>query len=279
MNPRGPVGARHRARKRFAQHFLEAQWADRVVEAIAPREGEQIVEIGPGLGALTLRLASRGAVVRAVEIDRDLAGALGDRLPAGVTVVCGDFLALDAPDILGAAGRVRIVGNLPYNLSSPILARVHELARTTQRISDATLMLQREVAERVLAQPGGGDYGPLAILLGLDADRSRLLNLPPGAFRPAPKVHSTVIQLRFRPRPVAVEDYAAFDRLVRTLFQRRRKTVANALSPLTGNRPAAAAAVLQSAAIDPACRPETLGLEDLARLAARLAAAHAQSVL
>jgi 16S rRNA (adenine1518-N6/adenine1519-N6)-dimethyltransferase len=260
-------GARPRARKRFGQHFLERAWANRLVDAIAPRSSDAFVEIGPGAGALTLPLAATGASIRAIELDRDQAAALAPRLPPNVELLRADFLALPAADILGAAPRVRIIGNLPYNLSSPILARLLDLARSTGRIIDATVMLQREVADRVLAEPGTRDNGPLAILIGLYADRTRLLALPPGAFRPAPKVHSAVVRLAFRQPSVTIADRVVFDRLVRVLFQQRRKTVANALRPLLANDARDAVTLVRQAGIDPSRRPETLRLEELAALA------------
>jgi len=263
---------RPRPRKRFGQHYLERVWAERLVSAIAPQPGEAFVEIGPGPGALTLPLAAAGAVIRAIEVDRDQAAALAPLLPAGVELVQGDFLALSADTALGIAPRVRVVGNLPYNLSSPILARLVDLARSTGRITDATVMLQREVADRLVAKPGTRDYGPLAILIGLYADRTRLLSLPPGAFRPPPKVHSAVVQLTFRTPAVTLADPPAFDRLVRILFQQRRKTVANALRPLAALDGRDAGDVVRQAGIDPSRRPETLELEELAALAGALRA-------
>jgi 16S rRNA (adenine1518-N6/adenine1519-N6)-dimethyltransferase len=258
---------RPRARRRFGQHFLERVWADRLVTIIAPQPHEAFVEIGPGPGALTLPLAATGVSVRAIEVDRDQAAALQRRLPSNVELICADFLSLDADEVFGAAPRVRMIGNLPYNLSSPILARLLELARSTGRISDATVMLQREVADRVVAEPGTKDYGPLAILLGVYADRQRLLALPPGAFRPSPKVHSAVVRLTFREPTIDVGDPAAFDRLVRTLFQQRRKTLANALRPMAALAGREPAVLLRKAGIDPSRRPETLRLEELAALA------------
>jgi 16S rRNA (adenine1518-N6/adenine1519-N6)-dimethyltransferase len=272
--PRAPhehdTPKRHRARKRFGQHFLEPAWAAKLVDAVAPRPAETFVEIGPGLGALTRPLVSSGAEVRAIEVDRDLAATLAAAAPANLTIVCGDFLDLDASGILPAGdASVRIVGNLPYNLSSPILIRILALARETGRVRDATVMLQREVADRVLAGPGSGDYGPLAIVLGLFADRTRLLALPPGAFRPAPEVHSAVVQLVFRPPPLPVERFEAVDRVVRTAFQQRRKTLANALRPLTAD-PTVLVRALEAAGLDARQRPETVAPDGYVRLAAAL---------
>jgi 16S rRNA (adenine1518-N6/adenine1519-N6)-dimethyltransferase len=268
--PRPASPEKPRARKRFGQHFLERVWAERVVEAIGPREGDVFIEIGPGPGALTLPLAATGVTLRAIEIDRDLAAALAPRLPPNAEVVCTDFLALDAATLLGEHARVRIVGNLPYNLSSPILLRLLDLAKTTGRVVDATVMLQREVADRVTAEPGGGDYGPLAVVLGLHADRTRVLALPPGAFRPPPKVHSAVVRLAFRPPVVSVADEAFLEAMVRTLFQQRRKTVANALKPFAAARGLDGARAIAAVGLDGARRPETLQLSELSALAASL---------
>jgi 16S rRNA (adenine1518-N6/adenine1519-N6)-dimethyltransferase len=266
-----------KARKRFGQHFLEKAWVDKLIGLIAAKPDEWFLEIGPGQGALTLPLAASGARIRAIEIDRDLATELAATAPPNVTVVEGDMLALSPADIFADADRVRVVGNLPYNVSSPILFRLLQLWRETHRLVDASLMLQREVAVRVAAGPGSGDYGPLGILTALHADVDTLLQLPPGAFRPPPKVHSAVIRLRFRPPTVNVGEYAVFERLVRTLFQQRRKTSANALKPLLGSLPAGspvqsagADELLRSVYIDPRRRPETLSLDELARLTLKL---------
>jgi 16S rRNA (adenine1518-N6/adenine1519-N6)-dimethyltransferase len=254
-------------RKRFGQHFLERAWVEKLVRDVAASPDDTFIEIGPGRGALTLALAASGARIRAIEIDRDLAADLATRVPENVTVVAADFLALSPAEVLGAGAnttpRLRVVGNLPYNVSSPILFRLLSLARETGGLVDATLMLQREVAVRVAAGPGSGDYGPLSILTSLHADVDRRLDLPPGAFRPPPKVHSTVIRLRFRPPAVDVGDYARFERLVRAIFQQRRKTLSNALTAFLH---APAADVLARAGIDGRRRPETLSLAEIARV-------------
>ncbi|HEY8548891.1 MAG TPA: 16S rRNA (adenine(1518)-N(6)/adenine(1519)-N(6))-dimethyltransferase RsmA [Vicinamibacterales bacterium] len=270
--PEGGGTRRPRPRKRFGQHFLEPVWAAKVVEAIAPEPGDRFIEIGPGRGAITLPLAATGVRLRAIEIDRDLAAALEPQLPSTATVRQADFLALTPDELFGDdPGFWRAVGNLPYNLSTPILIRLHDLARTTGRLKDATLMLQREVADRVLAGPGTGEYGPLAILLGLYADRERLLSLPPGAFRPAPEVHSSVVRLVFRPPSVSVGDYLTLERLVRTVFQQRRKTLANALRPLLARAGVDAGALASAAGVDPGQRPEMLSAAAFVRLADALA--------
>jgi 16S rRNA (adenine1518-N6/adenine1519-N6)-dimethyltransferase len=269
-----------RARKRLGQHFLEPAWADKLVSAIEPAAGDRFLEIGPGPGALTLRLAPRVAHLTAVEVDRDLATALAPQLPSNVELVVADFLELDLARFLGA-GPVRVAGNLPYNISSPILFRLIEAARgrpdpqtpgpPDSRILDATLMLQREVAERLEARPGSKDYGVLSISVQLYADVRRVLSLPPGAFRPAPKVHSAVVRLTFRPPPLSPRDARVFEAMVRSMFTQRRKTLANALSPFAGTREVRAVAALEAAGIDPSRRPQTLDLAELTRLADQFA--------
>jgi 16S rRNA (adenine1518-N6/adenine1519-N6)-dimethyltransferase len=275
-----------RARKRFGQHFLEPAWADKLVAVIDPRPGDRFVEIGPGPGALTLRLASRVAHLTAIEVDRELAGALRPRLPANVDLITADFLSIDLSPFF-AAGPVRVAGNLPYNISSPILFRliaVHRQAlagsgpdprRGTEAgpILDATLMVQREVADRLGAAPGSGDYGVLAIAVQLYADVKRLLTLPPGAFRPPPRVHSAVVRLRFRPPAVALRDERLFDQMVRSMFTQRRKTLGNALSAFASGRGVEARTALARAGLDAGRRPETLQLTELARLADELSGA------
>jgi 16S rRNA (adenine1518-N6/adenine1519-N6)-dimethyltransferase len=202
----------------------------------------------------------------AVEIDRDLAARLAPSLPSNVRVIVGDVLSVDLAEMT-AVGPLRIAGNLPYNISSPILFKLIEAARLTVAIRDATVMLQAEVAERLIAPVGTSDYGVLGILTRLSADVTRLLTLPPGAFRPMPKVRSAVVRLAFRPPTVEIEDVADFERLVRTIFMQRRKTLVNALRPFAEPLGIDPATALTRADIDPRRRPETLDLGELARLA------------
>jgi 16S rRNA (adenine1518-N6/adenine1519-N6)-dimethyltransferase len=254
-------------RKRFGQHFLEPAWVARLIEVLAPRPGDVFLEIGPGRGALTIPLSARVARLVAVEIDRDLAAALPARLPAHVRIVQGDVLETDLETLLaGEAMPVRVVGNLPYNISSPILFRLLRAAGQGRVFRDATLMLQKEVADRLVAAPGGSDYGVLAIQAALAADVERVLTLPPGAFRPPPKVTSAVVRLTFRPPRVDVSDAGTFERVVRGIFLQRRKTLANALKPVAAAFGREAADVLARAGVDGGKRPETLTLDELARL-------------
>ncbi len=214
----------------------------------------------------------------AVEIDRALAAALAESMSADdVQVVTGDILAQDFPGLIAAAPgppttNARLVGNIPYNLSAPILRALVDTQRQAGCFIDATLMLQREVADRIVGRPGSRDYGPLAILVQVAADVERVLALPPGAFRPPPKVRSAVVRLTFRPSPVPIRHPALFDRLVRSLFTQRRKTVLNAVGPITrAVSQLPPRALLERAGLAPDRRPATLELAELARLSEALA--------
>jgi 16S rRNA (adenine1518-N6/adenine1519-N6)-dimethyltransferase len=261
------MGTFPRARKRFGQHFLEPAWVARLISAVAPSKDETLLEIGPGRGALTMPLAEHAGRVIAVELDRDLAAALATRVPANVRLVQSDFLDVDLLELLqDERTPVRVVGNLPYNVASPILFHLLAVADHGRLIRDATLMLQREVADRLLAGPGGTDYGAMSIQVQLRADVERVLNLPPGAFRPPPKVHSAVVRLRFRPPRVDVGADATFERVVRGLFLQRRKTLANALKPVAASFGRSPSEILTCARLEGGRRPETLTVEEVARL-------------
>jgi 16S rRNA (adenine1518-N6/adenine1519-N6)-dimethyltransferase len=255
-----------RARKRFGQHFLEQAWADKLIASLGAGPEDTFLEIGPGRGALTRPLAPLVREIVAVEIDRDLATALSGEL-GNVRVVQGDFLDVDLDALLAHAPTpVRVVGNLPYNVSSPILFKLLDAAAEGARFSDATLMLQKEVADRLVAPPGSGEYGTLAIQVGLLADVERVLRLPPGAFRPPPKVNSAVVRLRFRAARVDVGDRRTFEKIVRGMFLQRRKTLANALKPVASALGTSAPDWLARAGIDGTKRPEELTVDDVARL-------------
>jgi 16S rRNA (adenine1518-N6/adenine1519-N6)-dimethyltransferase len=195
------------------------------------------------------------------------------RAPEHLTVVEGDFLDLTPARFAehaaraGGTGAIRVAGNLPYNVASPILFKLTEIAAAGVPLADATVMLQREVADRVLAQPGTADYGVLTVLIRHRASAERLLQLPPGAFRPPPKVHSTVIRLRFHDPEPAVLDETVFVRLTQAMFTRRRKTLANALDAYATGAPLRPERLLASAGIDGTRRPETLSIPEIARLA------------
>lgn len=234
--------------------------------AIAPSAADRFIEIGPGPGALTTRLAARAAHVTAIEVDRDLAADLARIAPPNLEIVTADILDVDLAGFT-TAGAVRVAGNLPYNISSPILFKLLETARASAGLRDATLMIQREVADRLVAAPGTKDYGVLTIFTTAQAIVDRLLTLPPGAFRPAPKVHSAVVRLTFTPPRVPAELDVVFTRMVRTMFMQRRKMLPNALRPFADAIGRDGASALSAAGIDPRRRPETLDLEELLRLA------------
>jgi 16S rRNA (adenine1518-N6/adenine1519-N6)-dimethyltransferase len=263
------------AKKRFGQHFLEPAWVKKVVQAIGPEAGETFLEIGPGRGAITVPLAEKSAHVFAFEIDRDLAAGLAASAPGNVTVVEGDFLECSSNRIAGILStvsrptgtRLRAAGNLPYNVASPILFKLRDFYADDLPIVDATVMMQREVADRLLAPPGTREYGVLSVLLRLWADVERLLLLPPGAFRPAPRVHSAVVRLRFHPPSPAPKDAGAFENLVGAVFSRRRKMLSNALLAYEPSARLPPAKALAEAGLDGRRRPETLEIAELVRLA------------
>ncbi len=264
-----------RAKRRFAQHFLESAWVDRVVDIVAPKPDETFLEVGPGRGALTRQLAARAARVVAVEIDRELVATLRREMPSNVTVLEADFLALDLNRVAALSGPgIRVAGNLPYNVGSAIVLRLLDASGFGQRLLDATVMLQREVADRVTGVAGTRHWGPLAVSTALHADRAQVLALPPGAFRPMPAVRSALVRLRFRPAPVVVTDPGVLDQVVRAMFTQRRKQVINALRPVVSQLTSVPAErIIALAGIDPRCRPADLGLAELAELSKVLAEA------
>ena len=252
----------HRARKRFGQNFLtDAHYIERIVDAVAPHPGDNLVEIGPGLGALTHRLIARATRIAAIEIDRDLAARLRDTYgPEQLALHEGDALAFDYAT-LGES--LRVVGNLPYNISSPLL---FHLADFDSLVRDIHVMLQREVVARMAAAPGTSDYGRLSVMLQAKFNVARLFIIPPGAFQPAPKVDSAFVRLvPLGAAKPAIADPPLFARIVAAAFGQRRKTLRNALAALCD------AGAMQGAGIDPGARGETLSVADFVRLANALA--------
>jgi 16S rRNA (adenine1518-N6/adenine1519-N6)-dimethyltransferase len=256
-----------RARKRFGQHFLEPVWVEKVIKAIDPRPDQDFIEIGPGPGALTRPLTQRAKSVTAFEIDRDLAAALVEESIPNLRVIEGDFLLSNPQSLI--PNPCRVAGNLPYNVASAIMFKLVELHAAGVPLLDATLMLQREVADRLVAGPGSREYGVLSILIQHRADVETVLKLPAGAFRPPPKVLSSLVRLRFREARPAVVDPALFERIVHAVFTRRRKTMSNALLALEDGRPLPLkpAEALAAAGLDGSRRPETLSIAEFAALA------------
>jgi 16S rRNA (adenine1518-N6/adenine1519-N6)-dimethyltransferase len=246
-----------RAKKRFGQHFLtDRHYVDRIVHAIAPREGDAMVEIGPGTGILTRELVPRLRELHAVEIDRDLAAALKREFPSKLVVHEADALAFPF-ESLGPA--LRVVGNLPYNVSTPILFRMAALA---DRLRDCVFMLQKEVVERMVAAPGTADYGRLSVMLQYRFAMALQLRVPPGAFTPPPKVDSAVVRME----PLGADrararDEALFARVVAGAFEQRRKMLRSALRSTVNG------AAFESAGIDASRRGETLSVGEFIALA------------
>ena len=251
----------HRHKKSLGQHFLhERGVVERILAALAPKTGERLVEIGPGGGALTLTLLDRVGALTAIEFDRDLIAPLAEAARGRGTLVLinADVLTVDF-QTLAPGAPVRLVGNLPYNLSSPIL--FHCLAQR-EVIADMHFMLQREVVERMAAAPGSKVYGRLTVMLQAVCEVTPLFRVPPGAFTPPPKVDSAVVRLVPRPgAQVGIDDPRRFSDLVRAAFGQRRKTLRNALSTLCP------ASLIAAAGIDPGARAETLAVADFRRLA------------
>ena len=250
--------ARHRARKRFGQHFLtDPGVIDAIVRAISPGADDTIVEIGPGRGAITEPLARNAGHLHLVELDRDLVTQLRAKYDArdNVTVHEADALRFD----FGVPGdRLRIVGNLPYNISTPLL---FHLLRYRERIVDMHFMLQKEVVARMAAQPGSKNSGRLGIMLGCHLHVESLFDVPPSAFDPPPDVNSAVVRLDpLPPGTFGVEDEAGLSSLVATAFMQRRKTLRNAL------RSEADTDDLEAVGIDPGLRPEQVSIDQYVAL-------------
>jgi 16S rRNA (adenine1518-N6/adenine1519-N6)-dimethyltransferase len=256
-------------RRALGQHFLRDRGIARsIVDLVHPTPRDLVVEIGPGDGALTGELAARAGRVLALEVDRALVAGVRERFPAVAVVEADartwDYTALARPP----GGRVLVVGNLPYSVGTAILTALVG-ARTV--IDEMALMLQREVAERVAAAPGSRVYGSLSVLVQLRADVRLALRVPPGAFRPPPKVDSAVLHLRTLPALRApVDDEAHLTRVVHAAFARRRKTLANALAGGLGRPVEDVRRAVAGAGIDPGRRAETLTIEEFTALARRL---------
>ncbi len=252
-------------KRRFGQHFLtNPRLLDRIAEALDPTPGDRTLEIGPGRGSLTEALLRRGARVTAIEIDRDLVPGLRARFPE-VTVVEGDVLEVDWAAVLGSAGDggYLLTGNIPYNITSPILDRALQPPRPRRIV----FLVQREVADRVTAAPGSGTYGSLTVGVGAVASAERLFVVPAGAFTPPPRVDSAVIRLVPRPEPL-VSDAAlpGFRRLVTGLFGLRRKQLVRGVRQLTGWDAQRALQLLARLGLTPTARPETLAPADFVAL-------------
>lgn len=250
-----------RPRKRFGQHFLhDPAVLARIVATVDPRPGDNLVEIGPGRGALTELLLARSGRLTAIEIDRDLVPELRGRFGHALTLIEGDALRANYP-ALAAGGPLRLIGNLPYNITSPLL---FTLLTCGAPITDMHFMLQREVVDRLVAPPGSRDYGRLSAAVAARAQAQALFTIGPGAFKPPPRVQSAVVRLQPRPAPFEIADFDAYDRVVTAAFGQRRKTLRNALARLLD------ADAIAAAGVEPGARAETVTPAQFAALAAKV---------
>jgi len=259
------MASEHRARKRFGQNFLhDTRVIERIVTAVHPRPGDRIVEIGPGKGALTQPLLKACGRIDVIELDRDLPPLLQTHCQgAGELLIHNqDALKFDFSNLQHDADKLRIVGNLPYNISTPL---IFHLLTYNSIIYDMHFMLQKEVVERLTAKPGSKAYGRLGIMVQYHCQTDYLFTVKPGSFTPVPKVDSAIVRLTPWPEPpVSVRDYNDFSMIVRSSFATRRKTLRNNLKGIID------AKVIETLDIDPSRRAETLTLKELAQLANQL---------
>lgn len=252
--------SRFQTKKRFGQHFLhERHIIDKLIAAIHPQQGETFAEIGPGLGALTLPLLEYTQHLDVVEIDRDVIERLKALQHPHLTIHKGDALTFDFARLTPAQGKLRLVGNLPYNISTPL---IFHLIGFSSMISDMHFMLQHEVVERITASPGGKTYGRLSVMVQYYCDAEYLFFVPPGAFSPPPKIDSALVKLtpRKEKSPAATNE-SDLSQLVNQAFSMRRKTLRNNLKRLLN------ITQIEQAGIDPSLRPEVLSVSDFVALA------------
>ena len=251
-----------RARKRFGQNFLHAEWViEQLIDELHPLPGQHLVEIGPGRGALTNHLLQQCQQLDIIELDRDLVDLLRKQYQnhPQLTIHSADALRFDFTTLVSEQQPLlRLIGNLPYNISTPLL---FHLLEQQQVIGDMHFMLQKEVVNRLAALPGGKQYGRLTVMVQYRCQVEPLFDVPPDAFTPEPKVMSAIVRLTpHTTPPVAVEDSTTLGKVVTQAFSQRRKTIRNTLKPLFSEQ------ALQALEIDPGCRAETLSLADFARL-------------
>ncbi|MGV6825724.1 MAG: 16S rRNA (adenine(1518)-N(6)/adenine(1519)-N(6))-dimethyltransferase RsmA [bacterium] len=250
----------HQPRKRFGQNFLhDPSVIAKIVAAIAPAEGQNLLEIGPGQGAITCELLRKCSKMYAIELDRDLIEPLKQKCaPIGeLNLHSADALKFDFRQ-LATDAPLRVVGNLPYNISTPLLFHLLEQA---EAIQDMHFMLQKEVVDRMAAAPGSKTYGRLSVMLQVNCEVTPLFDIKPGAFNPPPKVMSSLVRLVPAPDKFSVKNPTVFAQIVREAFNQRRKTLRNALKKTV------AAPVFVNAGIDPASRAEQLSPADFVQLA------------
>jgi 16S rRNA (adenine1518-N6/adenine1519-N6)-dimethyltransferase len=249
---------KHIPRKRFGQNFLTDQNVlSEIIRVIAPTAADIMVEIGPGQGAMTALLLAQLSRLQVVELDRDLVALLQKKFSSDKLIIhSGDALQFDFSALQPTQGKLRIVGNLPYNISSPLL---FHLAQYAQQVEDQHFMLQKEVVQRMVAPPGGKDYGRLSVMLQWRYQMEMLFIVPPSAFDPPPKVDSAIVRMRPIESPLACEQ-ARLEQVVTQAFSQRRKVIRNSLGGLFTEQQ------LITAGIDPQARPETISLEQYVAL-------------
>ena len=270
INALNPKEEGHQARKRFGQNFLHDQGViAKIVRAVSPRAGQNIVEIGPGLAALTSPLIGECDALTVIELDRDLADGLPKRVPhpERLNIIQADALKFDYLQLVqadSATKNLRIVGNLPYNISTPLL---FHLLGYAEHIQDMHFMLQKEVVERITASPSSKEYGRLSIMIQYYAKATFLFEVPAGAFNPPPKVTSAVFRLEpYTQKPIIAKNEKILAQLVAHVFTQRRKTLRNSLKGQLDD------AGFARAGVDPMARPETLSLAEFVALADQVAA-------
>jgi 16S rRNA (adenine1518-N6/adenine1519-N6)-dimethyltransferase len=250
----------HQARKRFGQHFLhDNNIIDRIIRAVDPQENDRLLEIGPGRGALTFPLLEKCKRLTAIELDRDLLPLLQRKAAeAGeLEVINADILKFEL-DSLGGIKPLRIVGNLPYNISTPLM---FHLLDSISLIQDMHFMVQKEVAQRIVATPGNRDYGRLSVMIRNYCECQYLFDVAPGSFTPPPRVDSAVIRMTPHPEPVVdIDDFQLFSEIVQTAFSQRRKTITNSLKSIVSTE------TIEIAGIDSRMRAENLSLQDYTSL-------------
>jgi 16S rRNA (adenine1518-N6/adenine1519-N6)-dimethyltransferase len=268
INALNPKDEGHQARKRFGQNFLHDQGViAKIVRAVSPRAGENMVEIGPGLAALTSPLIGECDALTVIELDRDLAEGLPRRVPhpERLNIIQADALKFDFKQLASSERPLRVVGNLPYNISTPLL---FHLLTFGGQIHDMHFMLQKEVVDRITATPNSKEYGRLSVMIQYHAKASFLFEVPPGAFNPPPKVTSAVFRLQpYRDKPIVAKNEKVLAQLVSHVFTMRRKTMRNSLKGQLDD------AGFARAGVDPMARPETLSLAQFVALADEVACA------
>ena len=265
------IKERHRPRKRYGQHFLNNEnIADRIVESAAVGSGDTVLEIGPGKGILTGRILKRARAVYAVEIDRDLTAMLRERFKGeqGFHLIEADILTQDLIELFrDVSSRIKVVSNIPYNISSPI---IELLIRSRTVVSAAVLMVQKEVARRLLSEPGSKDYGLTTLNLALCAEAKKVMDVKPGAFSPPPEVMSSVISVVFSDSyRYPVDDEQIFRVITGVAFRQRRKMLRNTLIPYFISRGLGklkAEEILFAANVDPQARPERVDVADFVNI-------------